>query len=522
MFNIIPQPNQMIITKGKKAFTLNAETVMTDKPYIDEFRDFIHKNLEVRIHRGESKENAIVLAISNEIENDEGYRLISRDASIYIYGKTDAGIFWGLQTLKQLLLQGKGEIPDMFIEDKPRYSYRAFMLDSGRYFWKVSEVKRFIDMMAVHKLNIFHWHLTEDQGWRVEIKKYPLLTEKGSKRSHTNFGFRPESGFYTQEEIKEIVKYCHDRFIKVVPEFDIPGHTVSAIACYPELTCFPRNLKVATHWGVKHDILCAGKPEAYQFVYDVIDELIELFPDKILHMGGDEAFKMRWEICPKCQAVMKKEGMKNEEELQHFFMSKVNRYLKSKGYASIMWNYDGVDGTRLLDKDIIWQLCGINENTKVAENELASGRKMYNSSSFPYYLDFPYGWVNLKMTYDFEPDMGTPNMFGVESPLWTEYVPDLKKADYCTYPKLGAFAETAWSSVESRSFDRFMNGIDDYFDLLTAYGIRYATLKQCMPSKLRGKMQSIWFNRRMLHWQGLHNLIDDAIIRNRAKKEKQN
>ena len=262
MFNIVPQPNEIIITGGKRGFQLNEDTTMTKADYIGEFRDFVKRQFDIRIHRdSEATENTIVLQLTDEIEDDEAYRLVSRDGCVYIYGRRENGIFYGLQTLKQLLMQGNGEIPDMYIEDKPLYKYRGFMLDSGRYFWTVKEIKRFIDLLALHKINVFHWHLTEDQGWRVEIKKYPLLTEKGSRRSHTNFGLKPESGFYTQKDIREVVDYCHKRFIRVVPEFDIPGHTVAAIACYPHLSCFGRHLKVATHWGVKHDILCAAKKE---------------------------------------------------------------------------------------------------------------------------------------------------------------------------------------------------------------------------------------------------------------------
>ncbi len=521
MFNIVPQPNEIIITGGKTCFELDEDTTITKAPYIDEFRDFVKKQFDIRIHRdSEAAENSIILKLTSEIEDEEGYRLVSRDSCIHIYGKTENGIFYGLQTLKQLLLQGNGKIPDMFIEDKPRYKYRGFMLDAGRYFWTVKEVKRFIDLIALHKCNVFHWHLTEDQGWRVEIKKYPALTEKGSKRSHTNFGVKPESGFYTQEDIREVVDYCHRRFIKVIPEFDIPGHTVSAIACYPHLSCFGRKLKVASHWGVKHDILCAGKESTYTFVFDILDELCALFPDKYIHLGGDEAVKMRWKLCPDCQKRMAEQGIESEEQLQHYFMSRVAAYVKGKGYTPIMWNYDGVESTEHLDRDIMWQMCGANQENGVVEQELKSGRKMYNSSAFPYYLDFPYGWVNLKQAYEFEPGMGE-NMIGVEAPLWTEYVPTLKKADYCTFPRLGAIAEAAWSAPEDRSYDRFEAGLPEYFDLLNAYHVHYATVKQSMPSFMLGKMQSLWFNRRVLHWQGLHNLIDDAMVEKKSKKQKQ-
>lgn len=518
MFNIVPQPNEIIITSGKTQFVLSEETTITKVAYLEEFRDFVKRHFDVRVHREETAEAVITLGLNAEIENDEGYRLICRDGRIYIYGKCDAGVFYGLQTLKQLLIQGNGVIPDMYIEDKPLYPYRAFMLDSGRYFWTVKEVKRFIDLIALHKMNVFHWHLTEDQGWRIEINQYPLLTEKGSKRSHTNFGWKSESGFYTQVQIKEIVEYCHKRFIRVIPEFDIPGHTVSAIACYPQLSCFERHLPVATHWGVKHDILCAGKDETLQFVYNVIDEIVALFPDKMIHLGGDEAVKMRWKLCAACQKRMKDENIANEEQLQFWFMSKINAYVKSKGYQAVMWNYDGVDSTELLDVDIIWQMCGMGGNAEIVSRELEKGRRMYNSSAFPYYLDFPYSWASLKKAYEFEPELPGGSIMGIEAPLWTEYVKTLNRADYQMFPRLGAIAEIAWSNPEDRSFDRFEHGLPEYFDLLNAYGVHYATLKQAMPSKLRGVFQSLRWNKRVLDWQGLHNLIDDKRVERLAKK----
>ena len=521
MLNILPQPNELLLTGMGENFVLDEDTGITKKPYLAEFLSFVKRACGVRIHKRKAEEqeekNEIILRLTEEIENREGYRLVCADSCIYIDAKTEAGCFYALQTLKQIFLQTKGNVPPLQIADAPRFAYRGFMLDSGRYFWTVDEVKRFVDLCALHKLNVFHWHLTEDQGWRIEIKKYPLLTEKGSHRSHTNFGCVPHGGFYTQDDIREIVAYCHARFITVIPEIDMPGHMVSAIACYPELSCFNRKLPVATHWGVKHDILCAGKESTFQFVFDVLDEVLELFPDKYIHLGGDEAVKMRWELCPNCQKRMREEHLNNEEELQHYFMSRVNRYVREKGFTSMMWNYNGIDGTRCLDKDIIWQICGMDDKTNTVPEELEKGRKMFNSSSFPYYLDFPYGWVNLKMAYEFEPGLGE-NLFGIEAPLWTEYVPNLKRADYCTFPRLGAIAETAWSKAEDKSYERFYDGLSEYFDLLNAYDVRYATLAQCMPSKIRGTMQSLWWDRRALHWQGLHNLIDDAMVKAKAKK----
>ena len=519
MFNIIPQPNEIIIKSGRTGFFLTEETTITKVPLIiDEFRDFVKKTFDIRLHREEKNENCIILTYSDEIEDDEGYRIVCEDSVIEIIAKTDCGLFYGLQTLKQMLLQSFGKIPALEINDKPMYKYRGFMIDSGRYCQSVKEIKRFVNLMAMHKLNVFHWHLTEDQGWRVEIKKYPELTKKGQKRSHTNFGFKSYEGFFTQEQIKDIVKYCHERFIKVIPEFDIPGHTVSAIACYPYLSCFDRNLSVATHWGVKHDILCAGKESTYKFVFDVLDELMGLFPDKIIHIGGDEAVKMRWKLCPNCQALMKKEGISNEDVLQNYFMSRVNRYLNEKGYTSMMWNFESEAGTELLDKNIYWNACSLERNKKLVSDELKSGRTVVNSSVFPYYFDFPHGTNSLKKVYEYNPEIDGGHILGVEASLWTEYVKTRNKADYNLFPRIAAFCETAWSQPEDKSYDRFLCSLGEYYDYLNIYHVRYATLKQANPSRLRSDVEKIVFGRRIFHWQGLHNLIDDAKVRKIAEK----
>lgn len=519
MFNIIPQPNEIIIKSGRSGFFLTEETTISKVPaVINEFRDFVQKAFDIRLHREEKDENCIILTLSDEIEDDEGYRIVCEDTVIQITAKTDCGLFYGLQTLKQILLQSFGKVPALEINDKPMYKYRGFMLDSGRYCQPVKDIKRLINLMAMHKLNVFHWHLTEDQGWRVEIKKYPELTRKGQKRSHTNFGFHSYEGYYTQEQIKDIVKYCHERFIKVIPEFDIPGHTVSAIACYPYLSCFDRELSVATHWGVKHDILCAGKDSTYEFVFNVLDELTELFPDKIIHIGGDEAVKMRWKLCPNCQALMKKERIANEDILQNYFMSRVNRYLNGKGFTAAMWNFESEAGTERLDRNIAWNACSLERNKDTVAEELKSGRKIINSSTFPYYFDLPYGTNSLKKVYDYSPEIDGGQIYGVEAALWTEYVKTSNKADYNLFPRIAAFAETAWSQPEDKSYDRFMNSLWEYYDFLNLYNVRYATLKQANPSKLRADIERLVFGRRVFHWQGLHNIIDDAKVRKIAKK----
>jgi hexosaminidase len=524
MIHIIPEPKSMTIHRDKGSFPFSAETALVNSALpqaaVDDFQSFLKQNFHFELTK---TEGATRLSLVRSEEGDpESYRMAVSEQEITVSSAGEVGLFYALQTLKQILLSGGFSIPSLVINDAPLYPYRGFMLDVGRYFYPVEEVKHFLDLMAVHKLNTFHWHLTEDQGWRVEIKKYPRLTEFGSRRTHTNFGFRPHGGFYTQEEIREVVAYAHSKYIRVIPEIDMPGHMQSAIACYPELSCFDRKLPVATHWGVKHDILCAGKESTYRFVCDVLDELIPLFPDGYFHIGGDEVVKMRWRLCPHCQALMKKMGLKDEEELQQSFMSRVNRHLKEQGFTSMMWNWDSVEATEWLDRDIVWQMCGMPKNT---QSEIMAGRRMVNSVSFPYYLDLPYGWFNLQKTYENTPEIpnidetSAKNLLGLEAPLWTEYVPNMKKADYCTYPRLGAIAEIAWTAPANRSWEHFQQKLGDYYRLLSACGVKHpATLKQAMPGTLRAKGYSLWFNRRQLHWAGLHNLIDDARVKQLAAK----
>lgn len=513
MFNIIPQPNTILINRDKKGFTLHAGTTISPYEFSEDLIHFARKvlNKKVRVHEDTGEEKSIILKIDDTIENDEGYTLKCENRRVYINAKTESGLFYGIQTLKQLLLQSDGKIPYIEITDAPRFAYRGYMLDCGRYFYTVEQIKRVVDLMALHKLNVLHWHLTEDQGWRVEIKKYSLLTEKGSKRNGTNFSKKPHGGYYTQEDIKEVVAYCHARKIKVIPEFDVPGHMVAAIACYPELSCLDRKLDVATHWGVKHDILCAGKETSYQFVYDVIDEFVELFPDKIMHIGGDEAVKMRWKNCPHCQKTMKENGLENEEELQMFFMNKVNDYLKTKGYSSIMWNYDSMESSEHLSPDIMWTVCRADDGKKLVKEELKRGRKLINTNCYPYYFDFPYSWNSLKNVCDNDGALTEidEETMGIEAQMWTEYVPNMKRLEFLTFPRLGAMAENAWAEKGYPTFSTFMHKADDYYKLLDVYGVNYAPLKKACPSFVYKHASSLWFKRRVLHWEGLHNLFDD-------------
>lgn len=519
MIKLIPEPYKYTIRTGtfniNKGFTINYPDVWQNE--IDYFAKFIKsQNLSVT----KDSLNTIDICLTEGLAK-EGYLINIDNNHIKISASTATGCFYALVTMQQLIISYKGAIPCLNIEDKPRFNYRGFMLDVGRYFYTVNEVKHFIDLMAIHKLNFFHIHLTEDQGWRIEIKKYPLLTEHGSKRSHTNFNMIPHGGYYTQDEIKEIVSYAHARHIKVIPEIDMPGHMQAALHAYPELGCFDRKLPVATHWGIKHDILCGGKDSTRQFVKDVIDEIIRLFPDKFIHIGGDEAIKTRWKICPHCQEAMKKKNLKNENELQADFINEINSYIRSKGYSAIMWNEDEISGR--ISQDIIWMVWNAGDKKHpLMLNEMKNGRLLINAESEPYYLDLPYKTNTLKEVYNKNVNFVEPDerLIGMESALWTEFIPNVKNAHFKAFPRLGAFAEKVWGDEKNMNYDNFLSKIDAYYALLKTYGVtEAASVKRANPSPVLGFFERLWFERRQLCWHGLHNAVDNAKVQRMAKKK---
>ena len=498
MIKLIPEPSYINIINNEKHkidhITLGENALSSAAK--NDFLSFCKRP------QGEAN---IIFKTDNSLDHEE--YIIKTDEKIIIDASGAAGQLYALQTLKQLLFAYNFNIPCIEIKDKPKYKIRGFMLDVGRYFYSVDDVKLIIRKMAAHKLNFFHFHLTEDQGWRIEIKKYPLLTEKGAMRTKTNFNNKPHGGFYTQQEIKEIVSYAHDFNIKIMPEYDIPGHSRSAIACYKDLTCFPRDLPVADHWGVKHDVLCVGKESTIQFVKDIIDEMCVLFPDEYFHIGGDEVPKHRWNLCPQCQAKIKKLGLKDSEDLQCWFMNTIKEYCKAKGKQVFMWSWDLKDEGSL-DTDLGFSKCG----------EMNTGNRPFiDTSTSAYYIDLPYGYISLKDTAEHKPFNG--NCLGIEAALWTEYVPDMKKADLMTFPRLGAVCETAWHG--ECSWKGFEQKLDFYYSYLDKLNWGYADIAMANPNRLRGTAQVLWFERRQLAWEGLTNIFDDKKIEKIAKANKQ-
>ncbi len=517
-YSVIPEPVSFEIQSDEICFTLTKLCEIdaadgTEKSEA-ELRRFSEDYFESDI-LGTGKET-VKLCISDEEGEKEGYVITVESDTVTVTGNDAAGLFYGVQTLKQLLLQGEMKLPRLKIKDYPRFPTRGFMLDCGRYFFTKEAVFHFLDMMAIHKLNEFHWHLSEDQGFRCQLENQLLLTEIGSYRSHTNFNSTPHEGYYTKAEMKEIIEYAHARFIKVIPEIDTPGHVVSMIAAYPFLSCFDRNLTVATHWGIKHDVLCIGKESTFTFMESVFDELTEIFCDGIIHLGGDEVPTTRWELCPHCQKRIKEEGLGDVSDLHTYYLQRMAGYLQKKGIEVRMWNDRKKE--RMVDPTVAWQLWNGDMKESEAAEEINKGRKFIMSDVNHYYLDLPYGIVNLRKTYEYNPvykgvtEENKGNIIGVEACLWCEFVPSMNKAVFCTYPRLGAISETAWTKEEKRNYDRFCQKLKGYYKVLNFYGINPVKEKVYNPNPIRALGGRLYWERRKLCWEGLHNLIDNYNV----------
>ncbi|NIG53511.1 family 20 glycosylhydrolase [Chitinophaga sp. Cy-1792] len=441
-------------------------------------------------------DNGIIIETAKDTLQPEGYILGVSNKGIIISG-SPAGAFYGMQSLIQLLPTEKGSsliIPGVDIQDNPRFAYRGQHLDVCRHFFSVDFLKKFLDLMAMHKYNTFHWHLTDDQGWRIEIKKYPRLQEVASKRKETMAGHyeepgkydgKPYGGFYTQEQVKEIVKYAADRHITVIPEIEMPGHALAALAAYPNLGCTGGPYEVGTRWGVLDDVFCAGNDSVYTFLEGVLDEVLPLFPSKYIHIGGDECPKVRWQKCPKCQARMKQEGLKDEHALQSYFIQRMEKYLNGKGRQIIGWDeilegglapnatvmsWRGIEGGIAAAKqhhDVIMtpgDFCYFDKYQSKGKNEpLAIG-----------------GYLPVSKVYGYEP---VPKELtadeakyikGAQANLWTEYIGDSDYAEYMEYPRAAALAEVLWSQPAQRNYDNFVERLKVHVKRLDLKKVNYA------------------------------------------------
>ncbi|MFK2104158.1 beta-N-acetylhexosaminidase [Bacteroides fragilis] len=504
--DVIPQPQEIVLARDTTPFIIDRSTTIVypaTNEKIHRTADFLATFIkemtgtEVRVSDKEKSSNAIILAVDSTMGHPEGYKLQITPEKVLLTGGSEAGVFYGIQTIHKalpILKDGKvaAALPAGTVTDFPRFRYRGFMIDVGRHFFPVSYLKQMIDLMALHNINYFHWHLTEDQGWRIEIKKYPKLTEIGSKRDSTiidwetkKFDGKPHSGFYTQDEAREIVRYAADRFITVVPEIDLPGHTTAALASYPELGCTGGPYKVLCSFGVFPDVLCAGNDQTLQFTKDVLDEIMDIFPSEYIHIGGDECPKSRWEKCPKCQAKIKELGIKalpkhsKENQLQTYFMSELEKEINAHGRRMLGW--DEVLEGGLTPNSTIMSWRGIQGGIEAARQHhdviMTPIQRLYFSNPR---INKMTGFEWMNRVYNFEPvpaeltDAEKKFVIGTQGCIWTEWTADSTKMEWQILPRMAALSEIQWTLPEHKNFERFMERLPEMLKIYSSldYGYR--------------------------------------------------
>ncbi|MES5136078.1 beta-N-acetylhexosaminidase [Prevotella amnii] len=506
-YDVIPLPQSIVMVKGK-AFILNSNTTI----FCSSKDDLMQKNacflscyiadltgLKLKVSDIKPKKgNYIELLLNNKnIKGKEAYTININNKNIKISGFTSAGVFYGVQTLRKSLpicnaINNPIALPAAEIKDAPRFKYRGMMLDCSRHFFSIDFIKKFIDLIALHNMNTFHWHLNDDQGWRIEIKKYPKLVEIGSVRTGTVMGRNSDvddsikyGGYYTQEQCREIVEYARQRHITVIPEIDMPGHMKAVLASYPNLGCTGGPYKVGHNWGVYYDVLCIGNEDTFKFVEGVLDEIIDIFPSRYIHIGGDETPTKRWSECSKCEKIMQKEGLPINK-LQAYFTNRIEKYLNSKGRSIIGWD-------EILDGDInksatIMSWRGIEPGEKGAK----MGHDVIMSPTSHCYFDYaqtkeqysePLTQVHaldVEQVYSLDPAPKTmseeskKHILGVQANLWTEYISNPNLATYMLLPRMAALSEVQWTRPAQKDFKQFKIRATRLSKLYDKYGYIYA------------------------------------------------
>ena len=478
MINLIPRPQKFKETGEKISFS-------TKTKIQGEFLETVELFSYMIPSAKEASENTLTFIKDDKIVKD-GYLITYTDGDINIFCSDKGGALYGFISLVQLA-QGNDTFDSVEIADNPQFAWRGFMLDSARHFWTVNHIKKTLDILAQLKMNVFHWHLTDDQGWRIEIKKYPELTlkgavRKGSSRSphQTNDPVKKyddapygDGLYYSQEEVKDIVAYAYARNITVIPEIDLPGHTSAMLACLPQLSCDGKEREVASRFGILDNILCCAKPQVYNVLKDIIDELCQLFPAPYFHIGGDEVVPTAWGNCPDCQALMREHNLKDFVELHRYFNNIIVDYLKEHGKRAIGWN-DMLNPD--LDKTAIGQFWTDEHKLDVALNWVnnLSGDAIISSQKY-LYSDYPYSRLSLSNTYNFNCEyLGIERIDGVlgyEMPLWTEYVKDENKFGFQTHVRLLAVAETCWTNSKFKNYENFEYRLENMRKYLLAQGL---------------------------------------------------
>lgn len=499
--SIIPKPLEVTIQEGN--FVFEGEIYLTTNfafhQPVQVLREFLYNNLNITTTEVPSHGQKISFYLVDNMENEEAYHLRVQSDHIEIAASNVKGAFYAVQSLLQLFpatidkskLVG---IPAIEIRDEPRFKYRGMHLDVGRHMYSVEFIKKYIDQMSKLKMNTFHWHLTEDQGWRIEIKKYPKLQQIAAFRKETLVGHYsdqphefdgiPYGGFYTQEQIKEIVAYASARQITIIPEIEMPGHSQAAIAAHPELGCTNEQVEVATKWGVFEEVYCPTET-TFQFLEDVIDEVVELFPGKYIHIGGDEAPKTRWKNCSYCQKLIREKRLKDEHGLQSYFIQRMEKYINSKGKQIIGWDEILEGGLAPNATVMSWR------GTQGAVEAAKEGHDVILTPTSHCYFDYYQseneneplaigGFLPLEKVYSFDPipkeltAEESQYVLGAQGNVWTEYMPDAKQVEYMAFPRMIALSEVVWSAPEQRDYKDFVSRLEQYQKRLDQWDVNYA------------------------------------------------
>lgn len=497
-------PGKFLITASTKIYTDpgSAELKKVGEMLAAEIKNQSGLTLSLLQKAVRTEKNAIILTLKNAPDTlgDEGYLLSVRPERIVVNAPAAHGAFYGIHSILQLItpkaesLSKAGiSVPAVDISDKPRFGWRGLMLDAGRYFYSVDFIKKYIDYIAMHKMNTFHWHLTEDHGWRIEIKSHPKLTEISSKREGTQYARAPHQinhnphwGYYTQDDIREVIAYAQERYVNVVPEIELPGHSLSALVAYPQLSCTGGPFKIPVQWGIQKDIYCAGNEETFKFLEDVLTEVAALFPSPIIHIGGDEAPKDRWKACPKCQARIKVEGLKDEHELQSYFIQRIEKFLQTKNKRIIGW--DEILEGGLAPNATVMSWRGTEGGIAAAKQHHDVIMTPNNFMYLDYYQGEPYleppaigGFLPLEKVYSYEPipkeltAKEAQFIKGVQGNVWCEYIHSSDKVEYMAFPRAAAVAEVGWTQPQLKNWENFTKRMETQYQRYADMNMNYST-----------------------------------------------
>lgn len=510
-YNVVPLPNSVTMT-GDEPFELTTSTTVAypeGNKDMERNAQFLARyvndatGMTLSVVPGKAKKG-IRLVLDKKVSGEEAYTIMVDKKGVTIAGSTPKGVFYGVQTLRKSLPVGAATVvrlPSVKISDSPRFVHRGMMLDCSRHFFPLEFVKRYIDLIAMHNMNVFHWHLSDDQGWRIEIKKYPELTIKGSRRSGTVIGYNtalddsiPYGGYYTQEQAREIVEYARQRYVTVIPEIDMPGHMLAALATYPELGCTGGPYEVGHRWGIYKDVLCVGNDKIYDFCEGVLDEIMQIFPSKLIHIGGDETPTEVWEKCPKCIKRAEDNNM-TVKQVQSYFTSRIEKYVNSRGRRIIGW--DEILGGDISQSAVIqsWR------DTKHGRIAAEAGHDVIMSPTSHCYFDYSQadeknskyeptlcgGYIPVEKVYAFEPcdenlsESSRPHILGVQANIWAEYLLYPNQVEYQALPRMAALAEVQWTSGKKdyQAFLKRLNRLVSFYDL---YKLTYA--KHLWPDRI--------------------------------------